>query len=368
MQILFWALVSSFCLFTQSADVFAKNTDEYHPQRFFDSRIRELKNQILARPGIASPEAREVRSGSTRNEWLKKLYGEGLVEASELTRLLSDKAIMAGLLESFLGKESEAFHPKTMGLKYFLAKHALVDAKGVLQRDEAKIKAALAGEFPHGYIVKPAAGINSEGKSKGFYFKMDKFLADLVREDSPVYSPADFQTPFVSPLLGVVASGEMLILQENVVLAAGAESPLTTKEFAEVRAHTFEDKLVAGATYSRWAESKVKVTKEHFRATDELIQALLAKLPKEFLARQAFSIDVAVLANGYTRILDVNTNRGREIQWSGYMPRPGVIGAYTRHLEAEKKLHFAGLNGALLRSGWGNYLHYLKKVYVEGIY
>lgn len=344
-------------------------TENYHPIRFLDSRIEALKAEVLARPGITLRRpAQEIHTRAVRNDWLKNIYAIGLVEASDFTRLTSDKAIMGALIEAFTGEAGFKFHPKTMGLKYFLAKHKLVDAKHSLIRDRAKVEAALKDEFPHGYIVKPAAGINSYGKSKGFYFKMDKFVRDLLAEDSPVYQPADFAAPFHSELLNTVASGEFLILQENVVLAAGVGQVLQPTDFVEVRVHTFEKTALPEATFPRWAETKVKVDKKDLDRATAFVEDFLRILPEQFVARQAWSVDVAILNNGFLRLIDINTNRGEPEQWSGYMPRPGVLKAYTRLFEAEKNVHFAGFTGSLLRNGFGNYFKYLRKVYIDGIH
>lgn len=339
---------------------------DYEPMRFLDQKIEKMKAEILQRKNLRAGHL-EIDSPSTRNGWLEQLYKFHIVESGELTRNLTDKLIMGRLIQSFDGPKGEHFYPKTMGLKYFLEKNGLLDAKKNLIKDRARIEAAVKKEFPHGAIVKPAAGINSMGKSKGFYFKLEKFYDDLLKPDSVLYSADQFRTPFYPDLLrGHVASGEWLILQENVVTAAGSKKVLLTKEFKEARVHTFEDKVVKGATYKRWAEMD-PLEDAMAAKVEAFVQDFLDTLPKEFLYRNAFSMDVAIMDNGIMRIIDVNTNRGMPEHWSGYLPQPRVLKWYVRHLEANNDIHFTGFDGFLLRNGLGNYLKYLKKYYIEGI-
>ena len=111
-----------------------------------------------------------------------------------------------------------------------------------------------------------------------------------------------------------------------------------------------------------------QISKEQLAKAGEFTQAMLDKLPNGFVKSQAWGLDVAVLDNGVLRIIDINCNRGKTGQWSGYMSRPNVLGAYTRHIEANLPVHFAGLSGFLLRNDAGNVYKYFKKRYVEGIY
>lgn len=338
----------------------------YEPIRFLDQKIETLKAEILRRKSLRTGSL-EIDSPSTRNGWLEQLYKNKLVESGELTRNLTDKLVMGLLIDALAGDKGEHFYPKTMGLKYFLAKNGLLDSKKNLIRDRAKIESALKKEFPLGAIVKPAAGINSAGKAKGFYFKLEKFYDDLLKPGSDLYSAQQYSEPYKPELIrGHVASGEWLILQENVVTAAGSKRVLVTKEFKEARVHTFEDKVVKGATYKRWAEMD-PLEPEMAARVEAFVQDFIDSMPKPFWYRNAFSMDVAIMDNGVMRIIDINTNRGEPEHWSGYLPQPRVLKWYVRHMEANNDVHFAGLGGTLLRNGLGNYMKNLKKYYIEGI-
>jgi hypothetical protein len=175
-----------------------------------------------------------------------------------------------------------------------------------------------------------------------------------------------FKTPFTSEMLHKVVSGEFMILQENIITAAGIKKPLETKDFMEVRLHTYEGHVLPGATYNRWKEADGKKNTEAMRAEAEtFLQEFLDQLPKEFLAQQAWSVDIAVLDNGVKRIIEFNTNRGLAGHWSGFMSRPDVLGAYTRYFEAHENVRFAGFGGVLLRNNKANFFKFLRKKYIE---
>lgn len=348
-QLLFFALFFS----TQV------QAETYSPNSFVQAQVLQIQ-QHYQTPKL-NPTVHELNISPSRNALLKALYEHHLVDSGVATELMTDKLLVAKLLEFYLGEKAFIWHPKTVGLKDFLLKHQLLTSQGQLKPQRDLYAAALKKEFPYGNIVKPATGMNSEGKSKGFYFKMDKFIDELLAEGSDLFSAEELKSPFVSPLTQKVASGEKLILQENVITAAGITRPLKTKEFIEIRVHTFGQQVVTGATSARWKELDGKVTKEHLKQVEEFVQQMLDQLPTNFVGQQAWGMDVAVMDNGVMRLIEINNNRGKAHHWSGFLSRPSVLKAYANHLEQSRHIHINGLSGALFRLGLANYPSYIEK-------
>ncbi len=346
----------------------SKPKASYHPIKFVEEKLSKRIQQLEKRQMAKFKSSIKISSEITRNDWLKNIYKVGLIEASELQRDLGDKLFMYKMLKEILTQEkAEIFHPKTMGIKELFIKNNLIDKNHQLIKDIAKIKAAIKKEFPKGWIVKPASNINSQGL---FYFKNSKFFKDLLdpKVGSQIYSSKQFTTPFFSKALNSVGTGEAYIFQENVILAAGYQKIRQAKEFIEIRVHTLEDKVIQGGAYSRWKEIDEKVNPKDIKRASDFVQQFLNSLPKKFLAKMAFGIDVAVLDNGALRLIEINTNRGRyNKQWSGYIARPKILGAYTRHIEKHYPIRISGLSGFIFRNNLGSLHKYFKKRYIEGI-
>lgn len=348
------------------AEINRPETGNYHPVHYFNAQMQKVYAMAEKRQDINFKEPLKLAPQANRNAWLKAVYDAGVVEASEFTRLLTDKLVMSKVLEKYMGKEGFFYHPKSMGVKYFLAKHDLVDDQGNLTASQAEVLAALAAEFPHGSIVKRAVGMNSAGK-KHFYFRMEDFVSDLFDPEAGIYASAMFHAPYRPEMIGGrPASGELLMIQENVVQAAGIKKPLKTKEFVEVRLHTYEDRVVKDITFNRWKEHDSFVKEEVRDKAEIFVGNMLSALGKKITAQQAWSIDVAALDNGVMRLIEVNVNRGQIKQWSGMTSRPAVLGAYTRHLEKYHNIRFAGLAGWLFRNNLANYRAFIKKRYITG--
>jgi hypothetical protein len=296
-----------------------------------------------------------------RSEWLKSVYRERLVQADRSTAWLADKLIFVGLLQRVLGGAALRYIPKTLGLRDFLQKHGLVSASGAITTDGDRIEQALHDEFPMGFVVRPAVGVAAHETSRGLYRDGDLFIVELLRgEQSTVYRRSHAKHPVRSDLLQLVASGESVVLQEDLVSAARLVRPLRSSRYAEVRIHTYGSKVVAGSQARRWIQSDL-ASPEDVQRAEAITQELLAsvdRLAPGLLDRLAFGVDVAVFDNGEARIVDWVTNRGQEIPWSGYLDQPRVLGAYTRHFESELGIRATGLDGALLRSNLANYLGY----------
>jgi hypothetical protein len=305
---------------------------------------------------------RKIRVPTTRNAWLEKLYGDGILTASEESRNLSDKLYAARRLQEFLGDSFREYHPKTLGLKEFALKYSLIQNNELVSLPQ--IQEAFKVEFPQGFIIKPCAVINTGGETDGNYF----FEADVwaaLSAGAPLAQAVLHKEDYVSSLLKVRVSGEEYIIQENISTGAGYVAA-KAKTYAEVRVHTFENEAIPWGLYSRWAVSPVEEN-EKFLIAEKLVQGMLKRIPLEYLRGFAWGLDVMVFDNGYARIVDINTNRGSRGQWSGYLSRPQLMGAYTRAIEKQKQVRFAGLSGVILRNNYGNYWKYKKKYYLEGI-
>jgi hypothetical protein len=302
---------------------------------------------------------RLIQTRATRNAWLKAVYANELVRHDQETLKLADKLYSARKFAALLGDAHLGFFPKTLGLREFCEQENLSQASSPQQW-----RKALEKEFPKDVIIKPCAVINTGGETPGYFFGIDAVLAAL-QKDSNVRLACDRPAHFHSPLLNQIVSGEEFILQENVPVAAGYPSK-HSKSYSEIRIHTYENQVLRNAMFSRWAVTPVEGDQKFYIARD-LVEKFLALLPEDFARKHAWSLDVFVFDNGYARIIDLNTNRGQALQWSGYLARPELLGAYTRLFEKKKSVRFAGWQGLVLRANWGNYFKYLKKYYVEGI-
>ena len=247
-----------------------------------------------------------------------------------------------------------------MGLREFLVKHQLVNKKGVISASGDEIDDALYSEFPAGYVVHPAVGIAAQEKGRGLYPDSDNFVVELLKDGSSLYSPSHMRQAIKSHILEAVASGEAVVLQEDIMRAADAKKPLRHHYYNEVRIHTYENRVVEGAVPARWVQTNL-LSADQIQKAEIRVGELLKALPLELLNRQAWGVDVAVLDNGEMRIVDIITNRGMEIPWSGYLDQPRVIGAYTRHFEQYYGVQFQGLSGTLIRHNFANYMPFWER-------
>lgn len=336
------------------------------------SVLTELKRRPLRAAGLGDHKI-EVASGLSKNEWLEAVYRAKMVDASFATQMLSDKRIFAEVLQREMGPRSQQYYPRTMGLKEFLVKWKLVDGKGQITADGDQVEAALLEEFPAGFLARPAVGVAPHETTRGLYPNADLFIAELVRPGSVLYSPAHFNHPVRSHILNAVASGEAIVLQENfmnnvktaltnVVSTAvtSAKSPHKGPYFQQVRIHTYEDRVVDGAVPARWVQVNL-LSGAQIHKAETFVGEFLLNLPIAILNRQAWGVDVAVLESGEMRIIDVVTNRGEQIAWSGYLDQPRVIAAYAQHFDENYSMRLTGLSGALIRHGFANYLPFWSK-------
>ena len=320
----------------------------------------DLKRRPLRPVGLPR-KAVEVESAASKTAWLEAVYGKNMVDASFATEMLSDKRVLAEVLERELGP-GKAFHfyPRTIGLREFLVKRKLIDAKGTITADGDELEAALNDEFPAGYLVRPAVGVAPHETARGLYPNTDLFVAEVLAPGNILYSPSHLSQPVKSHILNSVASGEAIVLQENFINSADVKKPLKSHFFQQVRVHTYEDHVIEGGIPDRWVQANL-VTSDEARQAEAFVREFLVSLPLSILTKQAWGIDVAVMDNGELRIIDVVTNRGKAIGWSSYLDQPRVIAAYSKHFEESYGLRFTGVNGALIRHGFANYMPFWEK-------
>lgn len=303
---------------------------EITAQDYFQSQIETFLSQRL-RP-LAPPAKRTFEvTIATRNFLLNDvLYKERFVEASDYSRLLSDKLFQVEFLKR-AAPGAEKFFPKTQSFREFLKEAGVVDDSGhIIQHGTTpeRVHAALAKHFPNGFVVKPTAGYNTGGR--GFYINDAKALVHDLVTDPVKFLGADKFHLFKSDELGL-ASGEGFLIQEMLSPPGGGRPP-------EYRVHTFEGRVVKGATESRW----LNPNERNFTQMEAFVQNFLSHLPPEVVSRQAWGLDVVEVAPGNYRIIEINTNRGKEIQWSGYLISSFQLGALVRHLEGQGLLRLSG--------------------------
>jgi hypothetical protein len=328
------------------------------PHEWIDSQVKSflegtesLSNQA---PDILSEE-KEINIRAKRNPFRSLLYEHDLIEYGDRTLFMTDKLFMAKVWQEYLGDDFELYHLKTLGLKEYLSRNNLIDNNGKVIVSREKLKKLLELEFPNGLIAKPAIGMSSDGK--GFYNNIDEIVDLIMKADGEIYSEDFVKKPFHWSHVKRFTSGEEFILQEKMDFGGDVGEKNAYAIMNEYRVHTFYDKVVEGATETRW-ESKNTV--EMNNKVNAYVQRFLDSLPKEFTNRQAWGLDVFVLPNGKFKIIEANTNRGKAGNWSGYSYDSRNLGAHVRHIEKYFKWKFTGFSGFLFRNNLANLRPYIR--------
>lgn len=333
----------------------AVETSVRTPRAFIDERVTKILRDLKGRaPRPRSSETTNVSLPiwSSKNQWLQAVYAKQIVDASSATGLLSDKLLFYEVAKKELGSVADQYLVRTMGLRDFLVEEKLVGPDGRLTAGGDEVESALFKVFQGGFVARPAVGVAPRETGRGLFKETDEFVAELLKTDTFLYRPEHRKHPVRSTVLDEVASGEAIVLQEDL----SAKTP-GKFQWREVRVHTYESRVIADANTNYWIRNG-HLTKEEIAAAQKFVADFLALLPASLLSREAFSFDVLILPGGSLRISDVVTNRGRKTAWSQYLDQPRVIGAYTRHFEQFAGLHFAGISGSLLRHNAGNYFAY----------
>lgn len=339
------------------------------PRQFVDERVtrilRDMKGRA-PRPQVSGMINVGAPILTSKNQWLQTVYSQRLVDASTATGWLSDKLLFFETARREIGDVQAAkFLVQTVGLRDFLMAEGLLAADGRLAADGDRIESTLFKKFQSGFVARPAVGVAPRETGRGLFKTTDDFVAELLKTDSFLYRPEHSKKPVRSTVLDQIASGEAIVLQEDLI--AIAENAVTTSQtkgtarpkftWREVRVHTYEGRVVPDAVPNFWVREK-PASREETAAAQKFVADFLSLLPPTLLSRQAWSFDVLLLGPGDMRIVDLITNRGRKVAWSGYLDQPRVIGAYTRHFERYAGLHFTGVGGMLLRKNVGNYFAY----------
>ncbi|MBX2993756.1 MAG: hypothetical protein KF681_03015 [Bdellovibrionaceae bacterium] len=324
-------------------------------QRWLDLRlesVRQTRTQDIRKTTILTPSA-VVVSAPTRNALLQDvIYQRNIVEASEYSRLMSDKLFQVKYLTR-VAPQTAGYFPKTMGLREFLRQHHLLSANGQLQPNSAAaIVKTFERAFPSGAVVKPVAGYNTGGK--GFFINESAALAQELVSMPQKFLGSSRSFLFASPELGL-ASGEGWIVQE--LLRARVQGRPVDGKPPEYRVHTFEGKVVSSATESRWLVAGEK----NFPEVDAYVQKFLNLIPAAHLKRQAWGLDVVQLGPNDFRIIEINTNRGQPIQWSGYLLSSLQLGAHVRHWEQVGAFKLEGPFADVFRRNRANLESWVRK-------
>lgn len=339
------------------------------PRQFVEERVTRILRDLKGRaPRAQSTEAINVSAPiwTSKAQWLQAVYSKQLVDASISTGMLSDKLLFFETAKREIGEAQTAkYLVQTVGLRDFLLSEGLLAADGRLTTDGDKIESTLFKKFQSGFVARPAVGVAPRETGRGLFKTTDDFVAELLKNDSFLYRPEHSKKPVRSTVLDQIASGEAIVLQEDLI--AVAENAVATSQakgtarakftWREVRVHTYEGRVVADALPNFWVREG-QATKTETADAQKFVSEFLTLLPPTLLSRQAWSFDVLILGPGEMRIVDLVTNRGRKTAWSGYLDQPRVIGAYTRHFDRYAGLHFTGLGGMFLRKNAGNYFAY----------
>jgi hypothetical protein len=335
------------------------------PSGFVEERVTRILRDLKGRaPRLRTPEGAvkiEVPVAISKARWLQAVYSKQLVDSSRATGLLSDKLLFYETVKREIGEEATLrYLVRTVGLRDFLVKGGYVDAQGRLVSDGDKIEAGLFKAFPAGFVARPAVGVAPRETGRGLFKETDAFVSELLKPGTFLYRPEHRRKPVRSTVLDDIASGEAIVLQEDVIASAKVTGGVQAGErvgWREVRVHSYEGRVLEDASPNFWVRSG-RVSSEETLAAQKFVTDFLALLPSSVLSRQAFSFDVLILPEGGLRIADFVTNRGRRTAWSGYLDQPRVIGAYTRHFEQYAGVEFAGMGGIFLRKNAGNYFGY----------
>lgn len=330
----------------------------HDPRGFVDDRVSKMLRELKGRqPRSRATEARVLNlpMAASRAEWLQAIYSRRLVDASVATGLLSDKLLFYELARREIGPEADRFLVRSVGLRDFLVSQGLVGADGRLKVGGDVIEASLFKVFPAGFVARPAVGVAPRETGRGLFKESDEFVAELIKAQNFLYLPDHRRRPVRSSVLGGIASGEAIVLQDDVLTSTAVAGSKT--KWREIRVHTYESRVLEDANANFWI-SEARFTEDELKRAQSFVSEFLQKLPPSLLSRQAFSFDVLILPEGQLRIADLVTNRGRKAGWSSYLDQPRVIGAYTRHFELHTDVRFSGISGFLLRKNVGNYFAY----------
>lgn len=283
--------------------------------------FRERLNAIRAeRERGYSPAPRdlgEVELLPTRNSLLRWLYAKGVVEASPYSGHLSDKLFCYRLLSEALPEGKLLAHACSL-------------------IEIGHVPAERLARFPGGYVVKPTGEMDSDGQ--GIFLDGEDFFSRKI------LTPSE---EAINPITGLVSSGEKFFAQEKL-----------GRPEREYRLHTLEAEVIKGATFTRWdQEWDLSV----FARAEASLQEFLSALPAWATARQAWSVDLMEKGDGSFGIVEINTNRGLERQWSGDLINPDTMQAYVFHLESKYGARLLGESGEIFRQAKADQKKYEEK-------
>ncbi len=317
-----------------------------------DRAVELIKNSTTSSRGLR-PQTISLRA--RKAEFLNFLYKSEILRADELSMLLTDKLLIYKVMEYFLGDRATVYHPRALGLNEFLASRNLVDHVGGIHVSESTLTRALEEAFPEGFVIKPVIGLSSGGKN--IYFDAKEVVRDLLAQNTNLYKPTDFLSPYISPVYSVPLSGEKFMLMGLIKDTAAGSKDTTYGNDNEFRTHSFYKNVVPGTTQTRWytPDAPNKVAR-----VEKFVQEFLDSMPSGFTLRSAYSFDVFIGANGRLQLIEINTNNGRPGGWSGFLRLPHVLGAHTRFLRERYGITIEGTAGFMFYNDLANAVSHLK--------
>ncbi|MCO5142235.1 MAG: hypothetical protein M9962_03995 [Oligoflexia bacterium] len=296
-----------------------------------------LKEAITHMNQVSDEQLRLVSIGEvvlekdTRNCFLDWIYKNNYIDHSAYSAHLSDKLFFYEFIKTISPDRIDDFLPLTKGVSPYV-KNGRIDLDKI------------ENDFGPDFIVKPCSDMDSSGG------RLIRGKLELEHDFS--IRSHDYMEKKISPLTGIISSGEAYLIQKIV-----------GEPEREYRLHSFFDQTVRGATFTRWDQKWVQ---DELVAAESFLQKFLDSLPKKALYRQAWSFDVMRAKEGF-KIIEVNTNRGKPQSWSGDLSNPDTLAAYVNLFESLYGAKFLGENAEKLRKGEGNLRHFLKKFGKEAV-
>lgn len=351
-------------LFHIKSRIIASQNNSSSSLLFLEAQVQKVISEFARTDSVNYKVPRDLtlRIRAKRDSLTQVIYDLDVVARGETPRLMSDKLIMAKVMQRVLREKYANYHPPVLGLKEFLILKNLIDSRGNVVASRKRIDDALREEFPQGFIIKPTVGWSSSGKT--FYKDRERVLTLLRQANNELYKPEEIFSDFISDLYRVPTSGEKYMIMGLIKGTSATSKNAQFGEANEFRVHSFYNKVVPEATQTRWytAVDPVKLKK-----IEDYIQEFLNSMPPGFAKQSAYSFDVFMTVTGQMQIIEVNTNRGDANNWSGFLRVPHVIGAYARLLKQDYNWQILGVEGWMFYNNLAHVIPHIKYDFPEWI-
>ncbi len=257
------------------------------------------------------------------------MYSEKLIVANALSKQISNKVQAARLLNEYTPAHLKQHLGRTQGLVEFLS-----------SSPEQNLLEKINKEYPKGFVVKPAQAQNTYG------IGIIKSFSDLEK----LITSKEIS-------LGTI-DNEVFLIEE---LHTGT---IFSDKSSEYRIHTLGSKVIRGATLNRW-EYWGTPDPKIISPLEDSVEELLMSLPTWMTDQQAWSLDVTINENGIWKLIEINTNKGVQGNWSGFLLNPVVLSAYFNHLEIYHGWNFNPKTKILVKHKFANYQSYVRREFTE---